>query len=86
MKAKLKLLGYCILLTLHVVLVYFVPGLPWYFVVKHGHNLGFILMAIITVCLQIPLMIYATIKDNGVMARLIIKIRMLNDIINKRNQ
>lgn len=84
MKNRLKLFGYCILLTLHVILVYFVPGLPWYFVVKHGHDLGFILMGIITVFLQLPIMIYATTKENSIMERLVMKIRDMHNIIARK--
>lgn len=78
-KTKLKLFGCCVLLTLHFILVYFVPGLPWYFVIKHGHDLGFILMGCITVFLQIPIMIYATTKEYSIMERLVMAIRELHE-------
>ena len=75
LKTRLKLFGYCVLLTLHFILVYFVPGLPWYFVIKHGHDLGYILMGCITVFLQIPIMVYATTKEHSIMERLVMAIR-----------
>lgn len=78
-KTKLKLFGCCVLLTLHFILVYFVPGLPWYFVIKHGHDLGYILMGCITVFLQIPIMIYATTKEHSIMERLVMAIRGLHE-------
>ena len=78
-KTKLKLFGYCVLLTLHFILVYFVPGLPWYFVIKHGHDLGYILMGCITVFLQIPIMVYATTKEHSIMERLVMVIRELHE-------
>lgn len=78
-KTKLKLFGCCVLLTLHFILVYFVPGLPWYFVIKHGHDLGYILMGCITVFLQIPIMIYATTKEHSIMERLVMTIRELHE-------
>ena len=78
-KTKLKLFGCCVLLTLHFILVYFVPGLPWYFVIKHGHDLGYILMGCITVFLQIPIMIYATTKEHSIMEQLVMAIRDLHE-------
>ena len=78
LKTKLKLFGCCVLLTLHFILVYFVPGLPWYFVIKHGHDLGYILMGCITLFLQIPIMVYATTKENSIMERLVMSIRELH--------
>ena len=78
LKTKLKLFGCCVLLTLHFILVYFVPGLPWYFVIKHGHDIGYILMGCITLFLQIPIMVYATTKENSIMERLVMKIRELH--------
>ena len=78
LKTKLKLFGCCVLLTLHFILVYFVPGLPWYFVIKHGHDLGYFLMGCITVFLQIPIMIYATTKEHSIMERLVMRIRELH--------
>lgn len=77
MKDKLKLFGYCVWLTVHALAVYVLPGIPWYFVIKHGHDLGYILMAIITIGIQIPIMIYATAKENSIFERLVWKIRKL---------
>ena len=83
MKKKLQLFGCCILLVLHAFLVYVVPAIPWFFVVKHGHDLGFVLMAIITLFIQLPIMVYATTKKQGIFERLVMKIRKLADEVHE---
>lgn len=73
-KKKLSQFMWCLLLTLHLILVYIVPSAPLFLAIKFG-NVGLIVAAVLVfILVQIPIMFYAATKPHNLIEKLLEKI------------
>lgn len=74
MKRKLKKFAYTLLLALHLMIVVFVPLIPWILLWYFQHNWLIAAGVVTFVFIQLPIMFYASTKDESIVDKLIDKI------------
>jgi protein-S-isoprenylcysteine O-methyltransferase Ste14 len=74
MKRKLKKFGYTLILTLHLLLVLFVPLVPWILLWCYQHNWLIAVGVVVFVGIQLPIMFYASTKEQSIIDKLLDKI------------
>lgn len=74
MKRRLKKFAYTLILTFHLMLVVFVPLIPWILLWYYKHNWLIVIGVITFLCFQLPIMFYASTKEQSIIDKLLDKI------------